>query len=220
MFETRQGTPARAKREASRSSSRRRGSSSRAPTRRSPQDEVASPGMFDPPWGSHSGSHIDDGRKGVNVGCGADALYVVYSVLETNNGGVWGEVWREGSRGLFRVQRLYTEKHNLCIPCGADLSGCRNLNVLLKMQAVNEQAVPSDGFRVQRTANQGHRRTGARQHSAKIATYRPRTQHGNARPVYLHLSSPPEEQVGRWATRQVGSSALGLSASSVECRSF
>ena len=103
-----------------------------------PEDEIAAPGMLHVSRRSHGGSHIDDGCECIDFGRRANSLHVVHPILKTNDGGARREMRQEGFCRLLGVQRLHAKEHNLRITRGAHLGGCRNRNLLLKMQAVKE----------------------------------------------------------------------------------
>ena len=87
---------------------------------------------------------------------------------------------------FFGVDGLDAEQHNIGIPRGAFAGRRLYLNVLLEIHAVEKQAVAGDGFDMPLAADQGDRRSGARQHPAKVGAYGAGAQYGNTRPRILH----------------------------------
>jgi hypothetical protein len=100
--------------------------------------------------GSHSGDVIDAVLQIDDQRAGADMI---------------GQL---PSRAL-SVQRLDAEKHQIGIVCRRDVGRCGNADGLLKIYAVQNETVALPGVDVGGSSDQCDGRTGAREHSAKIA---------------------------------------------------
>src|SRR6266566_3533562 len=141
--------------------------------------------MFHAPGFGHGSRDVNDRRKRVNRGGSANLLHVVHAVLHAKDERTGSKQRSQRVRRRCVVRGLHAKQNNFRAANGAEFGGGFDSHTFLKLQCIEEEFVLLDGFDKRRTPDHHHRRTRARQQSAKVSAHGARANDRNFWPVFL-----------------------------------